>query len=55
MLTIKEQNAIKKLEDFINDLVIFNRFDRQKLESGFEKLVSPEGNLIIKISIIEKS
>jgi hypothetical protein len=55
MLTIKEQTAVKEVEKFINDLVLFDRFNHEKLESGSEKLTSSDGNLIIRISVIEKS
>ena len=55
MLTIDEQQVVKQVEALIDNLVLFQSFDEKVLKSGTEKLISQDGNLVIRIKIIDRN
>jgi hypothetical protein len=55
MLTPDEQQVIQQVEAFIDNLVLFQSFQYDQLASGTEKLISQDGNLVIRIAIVERS
>lgn len=54
MLTIDEQQVVKQVEALVDNLVLFQSFEEKVLKSGTVKLISQDGNLVIRIKVIER-